>query len=100
MKVNELSACLATSQLYGDGDVEITDLQTDSRRVGPGDLFICLPGHTVDGHKYAPQAVASERRLLYVSTSWSLISRRLLWMTAGLRCLSCRMHSLAHLAAG
>lgn len=33
MKVNELSACLATSQLYGDGDVEITDLQTDSRRV-------------------------------------------------------------------
>lgn len=59
MKVNELSACLATSRLYGDGEVEITDLQTDSRRVSPGDLFICLPGHTVDGHKYAPQAVAS-----------------------------------------
>lgn len=59
MKVNELSACLATSRLHGDGDVEITDLQTDSRRVKPGDLFICLPGHTVDGHEYASQAVSS-----------------------------------------
>lgn len=39
MNVNDLSACLATSQLYGEGDVEITDLQTDSRRVKPG---ICL----------------------------------------------------------
>ncbi len=59
MKVNELSACLATARLYGDGDVEITDLQADSRRVKPGDLFICLPGHTVDGHQYVTQAAAS-----------------------------------------
>jgi len=58
MKVNELSSCLAASQLFGDGDTEISDIQTDSRRVKPGDLFICLPGHTVDGHDYAPQAAA------------------------------------------
>lgn len=58
MKVIELSSCLAASQLYGEGDVEITDIQTDSRRVQPGDLFICLPGHTVDGHDYAAQAAA------------------------------------------
>jgi UDP-N-acetylmuramoyl-L-alanyl-D-glutamate--2,6-diaminopimelate ligase len=58
MKVNELSSCLAASRLYGDGDIEISDIQTDSRRVKPGDLFICLPGHTVDGHEYAPQAAA------------------------------------------
>ncbi|WP_379131535.1 UDP-N-acetylmuramoyl-L-alanyl-D-glutamate--2,6-diaminopimelate ligase [Paenibacillus sp. sgz500958] len=70
MKVNELSSCLAASQLLGDGDIEISDIQTDSRRVKPGDLFICLPGHTVDGHDYAPQAAAKgavalvcERRL-------------------------------------
>jgi UDP-N-acetylmuramoyl-L-alanyl-D-glutamate--2,6-diaminopimelate ligase len=70
MKVNELASCLAASRLYGEGDIEITNLQTDSRRVEPGDLFICLPGHTVDGHEYAPQAVAKgasaivvERRL-------------------------------------
>ncbi|MDQ0192580.1 UDP-N-acetylmuramoyl-L-alanyl-D-glutamate--2,6-diaminopimelate ligase [Paenibacillus wynnii] len=56
MKVNELSSCLAASRLYGDGDIEISDIQTDSRLVKSGDLFICLPGHTVDGHEYAPQA--------------------------------------------
>jgi len=58
MKVNELSSCLAASRLYGDGEVEISDIQTDSRIVKPGDLFLCLPGHTVDGHEYAPQAAA------------------------------------------
>ncbi|KGE18113.1 UDP-N-acetylmuramoyl-L-alanyl-D-glutamate--2,6-diaminopimelate ligase [Paenibacillus wynnii] len=58
MKVNELSSCLAASRLYGDGDIEISDIQTDSRLIKSGDLFICLPGHTVDGHEYAPQAAA------------------------------------------
>lgn len=53
MNINELSSCLAASRLYGDGETEISDLQTDSRKVKPGDLFICLPGHTVDGHKFA-----------------------------------------------
>lgn len=58
MKINELSSCLAASRLYGEGGTEIMDLQVDSRKVKPGDLFICLPGHTVDGHDYAPQAAA------------------------------------------
>lgn len=70
MKLNELASCLAAARLHGEGELEITDLQTDSRKVQAGDLFICLPGHTVDGHDYAPQAVANgaaaivaERRL-------------------------------------
>ncbi|SET63856.1 UDP-N-acetylmuramoyl-L-alanyl-D-glutamate--2,6-diaminopimelate ligase [Paenibacillus sp. NFR01] len=70
MKVSELSACLATARVYGDGETEISGLQIDSRKVKAGDIFICLPGHTVDGHDYASQAAASgaaalvcERRL-------------------------------------
>ncbi|WP_150266275.1 UDP-N-acetylmuramoyl-L-alanyl-D-glutamate--2,6-diaminopimelate ligase [Paenibacillus tepidiphilus] len=59
MKLQELASCLAAARLYGDGETEITDLQTDSRKVKPGDLFICLPGFTVDGHTFAPQAAAS-----------------------------------------
>lgn len=59
MKLNELSSCLAAARLIGDGSVEVADLQIDSRTVKPGDLFICLPGHTVDGHDYAPQAEAA-----------------------------------------
>jgi UDP-N-acetylmuramoyl-tripeptide--D-alanyl-D-alanine ligase len=32
---------------------------TDSRSVGAGDLFVALPGERVDGHDYAPGAVAA-----------------------------------------
>lgn len=36
---------------------EIADIVYDSRKVLPGTLFVCLRGHTVDGHKYAKSAV-------------------------------------------
>lgn len=37
-------------------DVEITGIQTDSRLVGPGDLFVCISGGRVDGHRFAAEA--------------------------------------------
>ncbi|WP_152392198.1 UDP-N-acetylmuramoyl-L-alanyl-D-glutamate--2,6-diaminopimelate ligase [Paenibacillus guangzhouensis] len=58
MLVKELVSRLTTAQIEGDGDIQITGVQTDSRKVQPGDLFICLPGHTVDGHAFADKAVA------------------------------------------
>lgn len=39
-------------------DPEITAVVHDSRRVVPGSLFVCLPGGTHDGHRFAAQAVA------------------------------------------
>ncbi|MGG1877740.1 UDP-N-acetylmuramoyl-L-alanyl-D-glutamate--2,6-diaminopimelate ligase [Paenibacillus cisolokensis] len=66
MKLYELSSVLAAAVVDGDGDVEISDLQVDSRQVKAGDLFICLPGHTVDGHDYAAQAAASGASALIV----------------------------------
>jgi UDP-N-acetylmuramoyl-L-alanyl-D-glutamate--2,6-diaminopimelate ligase len=38
-------------------EVRITGLTMDSRRVKPGDLFIAVPGFTVDGRKYINQAI-------------------------------------------
>jgi len=57
MKMGELASLLVTARLTGDPQTEITGIQTDSRKVKPGDLFICLPGHTVDGHDYAGKAL-------------------------------------------
>jgi UDP-N-acetylmuramoyl-L-alanyl-D-glutamate--2,6-diaminopimelate ligase len=37
--------------------VDVRGVQYDSRRVGPGDLFCCLPGRLVDGHRFAAEAV-------------------------------------------
>ena len=35
---------------------EVHALWLDSRRVGPGDLFLCVPGSTTDGHRHAEDA--------------------------------------------
>jgi UDP-N-acetylmuramoyl-L-alanyl-D-glutamate--2,6-diaminopimelate ligase len=38
-------------------DVEVSGITHDSRRVVPGDLFCCVPGHVSDGHTHAAEAV-------------------------------------------
>lgn len=57
MQLRELAKLLMTAELAGDADTAVTGVEIDSRKVKKGDLFICLPGHTVDGHDYAPQAL-------------------------------------------
>ncbi|MDP5065209.1 MAG: UDP-N-acetylmuramoyl-L-alanyl-D-glutamate--2,6-diaminopimelate ligase [Haliea sp.] len=39
-------------------DVQVRGIQLDSRRVGPGDLFLALPGEAHDGRHFIEQAVA------------------------------------------
>ena len=43
--------------LCGSEECEITDIQTDSRQVKQGDLFVALIGEKEDGHKYLKSAV-------------------------------------------
>jgi len=69
MQLSELSGLMLTATMVGP-DIRIEGLETDSRKAKPGDAFICLPGHTVDGHDYAASAVergavalVAERRL-------------------------------------
>jgi UDP-N-acetylmuramoyl-L-alanyl-D-glutamate--2,6-diaminopimelate ligase len=57
MKLSELTGALAPTDTHGDLDVEIADLTYDSRRVGPGTLFVCVTGLSSDGHRFAPAAV-------------------------------------------
>lgn len=70
MRLSEIATLLMTAKLIGDGETELTGIETDSREISEGQLFICLRGHTYDGHQFAPQAAASgavafitERRL-------------------------------------
>jgi len=53
-------------EIIGDTDVEITDICVDSRRVSGGAVFFCTPGLRVDGHDFAPQAVAAGAAALIV----------------------------------
>lgn len=38
-------------------DIEITGIAYDSRKVEPGNVFVCVRGFETDGHKYADKAV-------------------------------------------
>ncbi|MBA2725746.1 MAG: UDP-N-acetylmuramoyl-L-alanyl-D-glutamate--2,6-diaminopimelate ligase [Actinobacteria bacterium] len=56
----------------GETDEAVTGLEFDSRRVAPGDLFFCIPGHTSDGHDFAPTAVTAGAAALCVERSLGL----------------------------
>lgn len=51
----------------GNADVEITGLCYDSRAVEKGDLFFCIKGYAVDGHKFAHAAADAGAACLVVS---------------------------------
>jgi UDP-N-acetylmuramoyl-L-alanyl-D-glutamate--2,6-diaminopimelate ligase len=57
VKLEELVAGVDVERVVGDVGVEVVDLAYDSRRVGPGALFFCVPGERVDGHEFAAGAV-------------------------------------------
>ncbi len=65
-KLGELAAYLA-SPCSGSLDTPISGIQYDSRKVCPGDLFVCIQGVNTDGHLYIPQAAKAGAAALLVS---------------------------------
>ncbi|MFT8871445.1 MAG: UDP-N-acetylmuramoyl-L-alanyl-D-glutamate--2,6-diaminopimelate ligase [Sporolactobacillus sp.] len=59
MRLSECLRALADYRRTGEGNPEIDGLTVDSRHVRPGSLFFCIKGHTLDGHRFAAQAVAA-----------------------------------------
>ncbi len=51
------SAALPTESDSVAEAVEISSVDYDSRRVGPGSLFCCLPGLVADGHDFVDDAI-------------------------------------------
>lgn len=56
MKLSALLEGTQYSVLKGSTDIEINNLVYDSRKVGAGDVFVCLKGYNVDAHKFAQSA--------------------------------------------
>ena len=59
MELAELIRGFEAGRVTGDAIVEISDLAYDSRKVGPGTLFFCVPGGKTDGHDFAAAAVGA-----------------------------------------
>jgi UDP-N-acetylmuramoyl-L-alanyl-D-glutamate--2,6-diaminopimelate ligase len=59
-------AGLPADAVEGDGAVVVGSVEHDSRLARPGTLYCCLRGATVDGHVFAPVAVAGGATALLV----------------------------------
>ncbi len=46
---------LSRSELPG---ITVTDITSDSREVKPGAIFVAVPGTSLDGHRFIPQAIS------------------------------------------
>jgi UDP-N-acetylmuramoyl-L-alanyl-D-glutamate--2,6-diaminopimelate ligase len=57
MNLERVIAALAPTDVVQRASVEISDLAYDTRAVGPGALFFCVPGERHDGHAFARGAV-------------------------------------------
>ena len=57
MKLSELIKDISVQAVLGPTDVEIADVDIDSRRVAEGHLFVAIRGTQTDGHQYIAKAV-------------------------------------------
>jgi UDP-N-acetylmuramoyl-L-alanyl-D-glutamate--2,6-diaminopimelate ligase len=69
MRLEDLARGVPGAVLEGDGDIEVTGIAYDSRRVKRGDLFVAVPGLRSDGHAYAADAVAAGAAAVAVERS-------------------------------
>ena len=60
--------------VQGDPIDAVTGVRQDSRQLNPGDLFVAIPGFTVDGHQYLESAIANGAAALVVEED-----RREIW---------------------
>ena len=72
MKLSKLLEKTDHIVLQGNTDIEINKLVYDSRKVEPGDVFVCLKGCNVDAHKFADSAVEKGAAAIVLSDELKL----------------------------
>lgn len=57
MELKKLIRSLNVLKFEGESSIDITEIQSDSRRIKSGSLFVAVKGTAVDGHEYIAGAV-------------------------------------------
>ena len=73
MLLSKLVSLLGEYQTKNFEDMEITGLSYNSLTTKRGDIFICIRGEAVDGHKYAQSAVEKVHWLCFVKKNCQLM---------------------------
>jgi len=50
----------------GNVDIDISSIQTDSRKVQEGAMFVAINGFEVDGHDYIKQAIEAGAKVIVI----------------------------------
>ncbi len=58
MKLTEILEAIKATTIIGNTDIDITDVNIDSRRIAAGHLFVAMKGTQTDGHQYIGKAIA------------------------------------------
>jgi UDP-N-acetylmuramoyl-L-alanyl-D-glutamate--2,6-diaminopimelate ligase len=57
VKLSDILYKVQTRALSGNTDIDIADVQIDSRKVKPGSLFVAVRGGSADGHQFISKAI-------------------------------------------
>jgi UDP-N-acetylmuramoyl-L-alanyl-D-glutamate--2,6-diaminopimelate ligase len=63
-KLQDILYNVRLQTVVGATNLEVTDLQIDSRKVSPGAVFIAIKGAAVDGHKFIETAIEKGARVI------------------------------------
>ena len=66
MKLKEVLNNLDIKSISGDIDIDINNIEYDSRKVSEGTLFVCVKGFNSDGHKYINSAIEKGAKVFLV----------------------------------
>ncbi len=72
VRLASLATEIPEARILGDGSIVVSSLAYDSRKVGPGTLFFCVPGEKSDGHDFAGAAVEAGAEALVVERELDL----------------------------
>ncbi|MDZ7697373.1 MAG: UDP-N-acetylmuramoyl-L-alanyl-D-glutamate--2,6-diaminopimelate ligase [Deltaproteobacteria bacterium] len=73
----DLISGLAIINISGREDVTIEGIAYDSRKIAPGDLFVAVKGHAVDGHRFVKEAIQNGAVAVIMETSPKGLRERL-----------------------
>lgn len=64
MNFNDLFNGVEIAHIKGNTDLDITGINIDSRKVKPGDAFICISGAKFEGHDFANDAIKAGAKVI------------------------------------